>query len=141
MTAQGFYSPTAGYWQTDDMPDQEYIYAYPDDTIAVPVRPTPNHIWQGGEWVFVEPEPEPVGLMPVTKRQLRLTLVRNGISLAQVQDAINLIPDGIQKQEAQIEWDDASSFSRTHPTLLLIASVLGLSEAQVDAMWLEAMAA
>ncbi len=78
---------------------------------------------------------------PITKRQLRLTLVRNGISLATVDAAIASMPEGIEKQEAQIEWDDASTFNRNHPTLLLIASALGLTEAQVDAMWREAVTA
>lgn len=78
---------------------------------------------------------------PVTKRQLRLTLVRNGISLAGVEAAIASMPEGLQKEEAQIEWADASTFNRNHPTLLLIASALGLTEAQVDAMWAEAATA
>jgi hypothetical protein len=84
---------------------------------------------------FLNP-PEPP--QPVTKRQLRLTLVRNGISLDAVTAAINAMPEGIAKAEAQIEWEDASYFTRTHPTLLQIAAALGLNEAQVDAMWLEA---
>lgn len=81
-------------------------------------------------------------LMPViTKRQLRLTLVRNGISLAQVEAAIEAMPDGLPKQEAEIEWADASEFRRLHPTLLLVAQALNLSEEQVDAMWEEAVLA
>lgn len=83
---------------------------------------------------YVAPE-LPEVFAPITKRQLRLTLVRNGISLATVDAAIASMPDGIEKQEAQIEWDDASTFNRNHPTLLLIASALGLTEAQVDDMW------
>lgn len=89
---------------------------------------------------YVAPE-LPEVFAPITKRQLRLTLVRNGISLATVDAAIASMPEGIEKQEAQIEWDDASTFNRIHPTLLLIASALGLTEAQVDAMWREAVAA
>lgn len=75
---------------------------------------------------------------PITRRQLRLTLVRNGISLAGVEAAIAAMPAGLEKEEAQIEWADASTFSRRHPTLLLIASALGLMEAQIDRMWAEA---
>lgn len=75
---------------------------------------------------------------PITKRQLRLTLVRNGIALDDVMSAIAAMPEGLPKAEAQIEWEDASYFTRTHPTLLSIAAALQLSEAQVDAMWLEA---
>ena len=40
-----------------------------------------------------------------------------------------------------IEWADASTFNRNHPTLLLIAAALGLTEAQIDAMWAEAVTA
>lgn len=83
----------------------------------------------------------PALLPPITKRQLRLTLVRSGISLAQVEAAIEAMPEGLEKAEAQIEWADASEFERSHPTLLLIASALGLTEAQVNAMWLEASVA
>ncbi|WP_051376929.1 hypothetical protein [Agrobacterium tumefaciens] len=78
---------------------------------------------------------------PITRRQLRLTLVRNGISLAGVEAAIAAMPDGLEKEEAQIEWADASTFNRDHPTLLLIAAALGLTEVQVNAMWEEAVLA
>lgn len=78
---------------------------------------------------------------PVTKRQLRLALVRNGIALSAVEDAIAAMPEGLSKEEAQIEWADASTFNRTHPTLLLIAGALGLTDSEVDAMWAEAVTA
>lgn len=79
--------------------------------------------------------------LPITRRQLRLTLVRNGISLGSVDDAIAYMPAGLEKEEAQIEWADAGTFNRNHPTLLLIASALGLNEEQIDAMWAEAQIA
>ncbi|UNZ50609.1 hypothetical protein [Agrobacterium tumefaciens] len=79
--------------------------------------------------------------LPITKRQLRLTLVRNGIALSTVEAAIASMPEGLPKEEAKIEWDDASTFNRNHPTLLLIAGALGLTEAQVDTMWAEAVTA
>ena len=81
---------------------------------------------------------EPPTFNPITRRQLRLTLVRNGISLDTVEAAIAAMPEGLDKQEAQIEWADASEFERTHPTLMLIASSLSLTETQVDAMWRQA---
>lgn len=83
----------------------------------------------------------PEVLPPITKRQLRLTLVRNGIALSTVETAIASMPEGLPKEEARIEWADASTFNRNHPTLLLIAVVLGLTEEQVDAMWREAVTA
>lgn len=93
-------------------------------------------LYQGG--VLVAAPPEPAEFPPITRRQLRLTLVRNGISLAAVDAAIAALPEGLEKEEAQIEWADASEFERTHPTLMLIASSLSLTELQVDTMWRQA---
>lgn len=97
--------------------------------------------WLDGNVVEYLPpvvEPQPA---PITKRQLRLTLVRNGIALSAVEEAISAMPDGLEKEEAQIEWADANTFSRDHPTLLFIAAALGLTDAQVDTMWAEAVMA
>ncbi|MEV5054681.1 hypothetical protein MRBLRH13_000262 [Agrobacterium radiobacter] len=91
-----------------------------------------------GRVVEYMPPEEPVPPPQITKRQLRLALVRNGISLASVEAAIASMPDGLAKEEARIEWEDASFFRRDHPTLLLIASALGLGEEQIDTMWMEA---
>jgi hypothetical protein len=75
----------------------------------------------------------------LTKRQLRLALVRSGISLATVQGAISAMPEGLAKQEAQIEWDDASYFKRLHPLLVTIGSALGLTPTAIDTMWEDAI--
>lgn len=55
----GFFHPDRGYWQTLVKPTQEEIDAYPSGTIEVPIKPSENHHWKNGEWVYVEPEPEP----------------------------------------------------------------------------------
>lgn len=92
-----------------------------------------------------EPPPPPTPeemrerMPPITKRQLRLTLVRNGISLAQVEASIAAMPEGLEKQEAEIEWQDASEFTRLHPTLLVVAEALSLAPEQIDAMWQQAL--
>ena len=81
-------------------------------------------------------------LLPaVTARQLRLTLVRNGYSLSAVNAAIEALPEGQQKDEAQIEWEYATTFERLSPTLLTISAALGLSAEEIDAMWQQALAA
>lgn len=79
-------------------------------------------------------------LAPVSRRQLRLALVRNSISIASVEAIIASMPDGQAKEEAQIEWSDATMFERTHPTLLAVGAALGLSDEAVDAMWAQALA-
>ncbi|MEH3111503.1 MAG: hypothetical protein PGN22_15530 [Agrobacterium cavarae] len=107
--------------------------------IEVPTAPIDaRQPWKGGEWLPYSPE---VVLSPVTRRQLRLTLVREGIALASVEALIEAMPEGLVKEEAKIEWADAQSFNRDHPTLLLIAEALSLSPTRVDEMWVKAMVA
>lgn len=101
--------------------------------------------WQVHEGGLVPSMPDPqairAALPPITRRQLRLTLVRNGIALDDVAGLIEALPEGLAKEEARIEWDDAQQFERMHPTLLIIAGNLGLTPEQVDQMWQEALEA
>lgn len=75
---------------------------------------------------------------PLTSRQLRLGLVDNGFSLAQVEAAIEALPDGADKEKARIEWQYAGEFKRDHPLLMNIAAQLGISTEQFETMWTEA---
>lgn len=98
--------------------------------------------WNGTAIIENPPEPELTpeeqrALMPpISKRQLRLTLVRNGISLSDLDAAILAMGD-----EAVIEWQDASEYRRLHPLLNQVAAHLSLTQEQVDTMWLQALTA
>jgi len=85
----------------------------------------------------VEPETPPVP-ESVSARQIRLWLLRQGISLAAVDAAIDAIPDQLQRDSVRVEWDYAPYVERTHPMLVPLAAALGLSEAQVDQAFVEA---
>jgi len=71
-------------------------------------------------------------------RQIRLWLLRQGISLAAVDAAIDAIPDQLQRDSVRVEWDYAPYVERTHPMLVPLAAALGLTEAQVDQAFVEA---
>jgi len=103
-------------------------------------RPSEHHMWENGEWVDKTPEPEPAPEPPLTARQLRLGLVRNGFALDQVEATIAAIEDEQDRAVANVEWEHASQFERTHPLLRQVAAALGLSEGQIDAMWEQALA-
>lgn len=75
---------------------------------------------------------------PLTARQLRLGLVSNGFALAQVEAAIDALPDGADKEKARIEWQYAGEFKRDHPLIATIAAQLGISAEQFETMWAEA---
>ena len=75
----------------------------------------------------------------ITARQIRLYLVRHGIPLAQVDAAIDAIPDAQQREECRVEWDYAPYVERSHPMLIPLAAALGLGESQVDDAFREAV--
>jgi hypothetical protein len=74
----------------------------------------------------------------VSARQIRLWLLRQGISLAAVDAAIDAIPDQLQRDSVRVEWDYAPYVERTHPMLVPLAAALGLTEQQVDQAFVEA---
>lgn len=71
---------------------------------------------------------------PLTKRQLRLTLVRNGISLDDIDVDIQAMGD-----EAVIEWQDATEYHRLHSILNQVAERRSLSQERVDTMWYQGL--
>lgn len=78
------------------------------------------------------PEELRAQMPPITKRQL--TLVRNGISLADLDAAILTMGD-----EAMIEWQEASEYQRLHPLLNQVTAHLPLPQEQVDEMWYQGL--
>lgn len=74
----------------------------------------------------------------LTARQLRLGLITNGITLASVEATIAAIPDDTDREIALVEWEYASEFNRDHHLILQVGTALGLTEPQIDAMWMAA---
>lgn len=72
---------------------------------------------------------------PLSARQLRLGLIANGITLASVQTAIDAITDPTAREMAQVEWEYATTFERTHSLISQIGTALNLTPEQVDTMW------
>lgn len=69
----------------------------------------------------------------ITARQIRLWLVAHGHSLADVEAAIDAIPDAAQREMVRVEWEYAPYVERSHPMLVPLAAALGMSAADVDA--------
>lgn len=110
-----------------------------------PVKPSGDHMLneEGNGWVkrVVSAEELRAAMPSITKRQLRLTLVRNDIPLGMVIAAIAGMEEGLAKEEATIEWDAATEFTRLNPVLLNIAAALSLTPEKVDTLWEQALAA
>jgi len=92
--------------------------------------------WDGG-FVLIPVATPPIPIpTSVTMRQARLALLGAGL-LASIDTAIASLPSP-QKEAAQIEWDYAQEIKRDWPTLLALASLLGLSSEQLDELFITA---
>jgi hypothetical protein len=75
----------------------------------------------------------------VTKRQARAVLIVTGL-LPAVEAAIDAIPDPLQKALARNEWEESAVVERHRGLVSQMAASLGLTEAQLDAMFIQAAA-
>ena len=72
----------------------------------------------------------------VTMRQARLALLATG-KLAGVEAAIASMPEP-QRTAASIEWEYSSALQRNNPFVSQLGAALGLDDAGIDALFVEA---
>lgn len=88
---------------------------------------------------YVPPPPVPPQVpQSVTMRQARLALLGAGL-LSQVDAAIASLPSP-QKEAAQIEWEYAAVVQRNSGLVPAMAQALGMTEAQIDDLFIAAEA-
>ena len=63
----------------------------------------------------------------------------SGYNLADIETLIAQIEDDMQRQIIQIEWQDATVFERNNSSLFAMAALMGLSSAQIDELWSQAL--
>lgn len=84
---------------------------------------------------YSEPPPPPV-VVPgsISARQARLALLRIN-KLDAVEPAIESMPSP-DKEQAQIEWEYATEIERNHPFVKKLAAGLGLTDDQIDQLFI-----
>ena len=87
--------------------------------------------------MIVAPSTDPADF-PLTARQLRLGLIRHGISLATVQAAITAISDQQQRDEAQVYWEFSTVINWSHPMTQALIALVGITTEDAAAMWMAA---
>lgn len=99
---------------------------------------TQSCLFQGGAWVVADVvPPAPAVPQAVSRRQAKQALLLAGV-LAQVQPAIDAIADPVSRAMVQIEWDDSQVFERNRPALIGLAMALGMSQEQLDQLFITA---
>ena len=92
---------------------------------------TPEEIEELGDIVKI--------LIPesISKRQARQQLIIDGL-YNNVQQIIDSIEDETQRLLTQVFWEDSNTFERNHPMLIELGAALGLTEAELDIMFIKA---
>lgn len=94
-----------------------------------------HQVWTVAE---ISPEERRAAIRPVTMRQARLALLGAGV-LSGVEPALAAMPSP-QREAAEIEWEYASEVRRDAPLIAAIGGALGLSDEQIDDLFLAAAA-
>lgn len=64
-------------------------------------------------------------------------LIINGL-YGNIQPMIDSIEDPTERLLTQVFWDASTEFDRNHPTLVELGTALGLTEAELDMMFINA---
>lgn len=134
LDASGYF---VGPVVADESEREPGVFHIPGGAIDVAPPQVPEGklaLWQGDEWVFVNPpesvDPEPSVPQVVTMRQARLALLAGG-HLTAIEAAIDALASP-QKEAARIEWEYAQEVHRTDPLVQMLAPALDLTESDLD---------
>lgn len=120
-------------------------YKAPDNTVHVLDSAAYEYLLPAGSVPITEEEaealrPVPVVTIPrvVTMRQSRLALLNAGL-LTTVNEAIAAMP-GTAGEAARIEWEYSQEVHRDRALVAALLPILGLTEAQLDDLFITAAA-
>lgn len=85
------------------------------------------------------PAPQP-GDKPLSKRQLRLGLIQNGILPSAIRAQLEAIPDPFEREAALTWFDFTDVIEWDHPQTQQFMALVGFTQAQAAAMWIAAWA-
>lgn len=97
-------------------------------------------VYEDGDELPPSPPPVVDNGVPstVSMRQARTALLGAGL-LSQIDTAISALPSP-QKETAQIEWEYSQEVQRNNGLVSMMASVIGLTDKQVDELFIAAAA-
>lgn len=75
---------------------------------------------------------------PLSARQLRLGLIDNGYSLADIVTILDAIADPVIRDQAQVWWEFTNDIHWDHDWTQILIAMMGISKEQAAAMWMSA---
>jgi hypothetical protein len=85
-----------------------------------------------------EPDATPIVPQAVTMAQARLALLGAGITASTVDAQIAAIPDDFLREAAKIQWEYEANVKRDSPLIASIGPALGLTDEQIDQLFITA---
>ncbi|MBA8801488.1 hypothetical protein FHW77_005244 [Agrobacterium sp. RC10-4-1] len=83
--------------------------------------------------------PAPI-IPPIPRLGFWLAAAEIGVTKAGVKAHIDAMPEGVEKQQAIVYFEDAQLYRRTDPLLNQMAALENISQAQLDDLWTWALA-
>lgn len=71
----------------------------------------------------------------VTPRQIRLALIMSGVTLSTIEAAIDSLPEP-RRSVAKVTWEYSVEFQRGNPLIASMGPALGLTDAQIDQLFM-----
>lgn len=72
----------------------------------------------------------------VKNMKLRLALIQSGISISSIEQSIQAIPDQTTRDLISTMWEYAEYYERDNQQLIAMASQLGITDAQLDQLFM-----
>lgn len=116
--------------------DSDWVNAHaPGALLLGPAdRVAPRWRRQGGSWV--EPDPPPDIPQAITAKQMRRALLDNGY-LEQIETIIAGLKEP-HRSRLRVDWQNTTEFKRDDPTIAALAPLLGLTDRQLDRLFIAA---
>ncbi|QRM54751.1 hypothetical protein [Sinorhizobium sp. BG8] len=91
---------------------------------------------------FVAPTVEELraSMLPLSRVAFRTAFKNAGMTTAVIIAAVMSVADDSEQEDLQIAWEDAQSFNRLDPLVVLIALRAGKTAEEIDAIWSAATA-
>lgn len=138
--AKFFYSPTTrGFYINDvngeNIPPDALEISNTDYSALLELQ-TQGMVIQPDSWGHPVADASPPSPIPtsLTMKQARLALLNAGL-YAQAQSAVAALT-GTEGQKAQIEWEFSAAVNRGDALVVQLAAALGLTDAQLDDLFL-----